>query len=505
MRTLVTPEEMYALEKRYFAGGTPSLVLMRRAADRLAEAFGTHFGAFAGKTIAVACGRGNNGGDGYAFSVLAARAGAHVTLLTACDESTLRGDALTCAQEAFALNIPCLSAGQISEIARPNVWVDALFGIGLNRPLDDFYAALIDRINEDHAAGSRVMAVDAPSGLNLTSGRMMGACVAADVTVTFEYAKTGHYLADGLDQCGLIDVRPLETGLAPDEPIHLVEQRDAIAALPERRRSIHKGSCGHLLIVAGSLGMAGAAHYAARMALRMGTGLVTLACPRSIVPVLQTLVPGAMAVPLPEENGAISRDALPVLKDALRGKTAVAVGPGLSRRAAPEIVEAILTCGLPAVIDADALNLLAENAPLKALLKPYHVLTPHPGEAARLIGALSSPIEDAKRLRALGATALLKGASSVIAGESGLTLSASGCGGMATGGSGDVLTGMIGALLAQSVDPETAAWAASELHGLSGETAARALTETAMTASDLIAYWPETLRTLSRQCGRTRL
>ena len=505
MRTLITPEGMYALEKRHFASGTPSIVLMRRAADRLAEAFETHFGAFAGKTIAVACGRGNNGGDGYAFSVLAARAGARVTLLTACNESALRGDALTCAQEAFALDIPRLSAGQISEIARPDVWVDALFGIGLNRPLDDFYAALIDRINEDHAAGSRVMAVDAPSGLNLTGGRMMGACVAADVTVTFEYAKTGHYLADGLDQCGLIDVRPLETGLAPDEPIRLIEPRDAIAALPERRRSIHKGSCGHLLIVAGSLGMAGAAHYAARMALRMGTGLVTLACPRSIVPVLQTLVPGAMAVPLPEENGAVSRDAVPVLKDALRGKTAAAVGPGLSRRAAPEIVETILTCGLPAVIDADALNLIAENAPLKALLRPYHVLTPHPGEAARLIGALSNPIEDAKRLHAMGATALLKGASSVVAGESGLTLSASGCGGMATGGSGDVLTGMIGALLAQSVDPETAAWAASELHGLSGETAARALTETAMTASDLIAYWPETLRTLSRQCGRARL
>lgn len=505
MRTLVTPEGMYALEKRCFAGGTPSLVLMRRAAGRLAEAFQAHFGAFSGKTVAVACGRGNNGGDGYAFSALAARAGARVTLLTACDAGALRGDALICAREALALDIPCLSAGQINEIARPDVWVDALFGIGLNRPLDGFYAALINRINADRDAGSRVMAVDAPSGLNLTSGRMMGACIAADVTVTFEYAKAGHYLADGMDRCGLVDVHSLETKLAPDEPIFLIEPRDAIAALPERRRNIHKGSCGHLLIVAGSPGMAGAAHYAARMALRMGTGLVTLACPRSIMPVLQTLVPGAMAVPLPEENDAISKSALPMLEDALRGKTAVAVGPGLSRRAAPEIVAAVLTCGLPAVIDADALNLIAENAPLQALLRPHHVLTPHPGEAARLIGALTSPIEDARRLHVLGSTALLKGASSVIAGEGGLYLSASGCGGMATGGSGDVLTGMLGALLAQSVESETAAWAASELHGLSGEAAARALTETAMTASDLIDCWPETLKTLSRQYGIARL
>ncbi len=501
MRTLVTPEGMYDLERRYFAAGAPSLGLMRRAADQLAEAFQAHFGAFDGKTVAVACGRGNNGGDGYAFSALAARAGANVTLLAACDISALRGDALTCAREALALNIPCLRADQIDEIARPDVWVDALFGIGLNRPLDGFYAALIDRINADRAAGSRVMAVDAPSGLNLTGGCMMGACVAADVTVTFEYAKTGHYLADGLERCGALDVRPLDTGLAPAEPIQLIEPRDAIAALPVRRRSIHKGSCGHLLIVAGSPGMAGAAHYAARMALRMGTGLVTLACPRSIMPTLQALVPGAMAIPLPEENDAIGKGALPALKEALRGKTAVAIGPGLSRRAAPEIVEAVLKCGLSAVIDADALNLIAENAPLSALLRPHHVLTPHPGEAARLIGALSSPVEDAKRLRALGATALLKGASSVIAGETGLYLSASGCGGMATGGSGDVLTGMLGALLAQSVEPETAAWAASELHGLSGETAARALTETAMTASDLIDYWPETLRALSGAYG----
>ena len=501
MRTLITPEGMYALEKRFFSEGTPSLVLMRRAADRLAEAFRAHFGAFSGKTVAVACGRGNNGGDGYAFAALASQAGAQVTLLAACDVSMLKGDALTCAQEALALNIRCLPTDRMDEITRPDVWVDALFGIGLNRPLDDFYVSLIDRINADHAAGSRVLAVDAPSGLNLTSGNSMGTCLFADVTVTFEYAKVGHYIADGLDLCGFVDVRPLETGLAPDEPIRLIEPRDALCALPERRRNIHKGSCGHLLIVAGSFGMAGAAHYAARMALRMGTGLVTLACPRSIVPVLQTLVPGAMALPLPEEDGVLSREAPDVLKTALRGKTAVAIGPGLTRSAAPEIVEAVLKCGLPAVIDADALNIIAENESLRALLRPHHVLTPHPGEAARLIGTLSHPLDNAKRLHALGATVLLKGASSLIAGDHGLYLSASGCGGMATGGSGDVLTGMLGALLAQSVDPETAAWAASELHGLAGETAARALTETAMTASDLIDFWPETLKALAQSCG----
>ncbi|MBO4884040.1 MAG: NAD(P)H-hydrate dehydratase, partial [Clostridia bacterium] len=158
-----------------------------------------------------------------------------------------------------------------------------------------------------------------------------------------------------------------------------------------------------------------------------------------------------------------------------------------------------LESGLPAVVDADALNIIARHDPLRALLGPRHVITPHPGEAARLIGLVGADqIVAAKRLReATGAVALLKGASSVVCGKN-IHVSASGCGGMATGGSGDVLSGMIGGLLAQGVDPETAAWAGSQLHGLAGETAARHLTETAMTAADIIGFWPETLKALTR-------
>ena len=501
MLPLLSPEQMYALEKGYFDTGAASLPLMERAAREIAASFEAHFGSLTGQKVAVACGAGNNGGDGWAFAGIAAQRGAKVTILALCPAEQLRGDALACARRAVKAGMAIVSSAAAA--GQPDVWVDALFGIGLNRPVSGEYTAVIARINEDRRAGSRTLAVDAPSGLNLLTGHPLGACVAADVTVTFEYPKRGHVLSDGLDLCGRVDVRPI--GLAdrpaPEGAALLVAPGDAFRALPARRRNIHKGTCGHLLIAAGSFGMCGAAMYAARAALRMGTGLVTLAVPRSIVPTLQALVPGAMCVPLPEENGVLSPAAAEPLARALAGKTAVVVGPGLGN-AAPQAVRAVLSAGLPAVADADALNIISREETLKPLLGPRHVITPHPGEAARLIGPLGGDqIAEARRLRdATGAVVLLKGASSVICGES-VRVSASGCGGMATGGSGDVLAGMIGGLLAQGVPPETAAWAGSQLHGLAGETAGRRFTQTAMTAADIVDAWPETLKGLESEYG----
>ena len=498
MLPLLSPDQMYALERGYFAAGAPSLPLMERAAQALIAAFEARFGPLPGQHVAVACGAGNNGGDGWAFARLAAMKGADVQALAMKPVASLQGDALTCARRVEAMGLPIL--GDVRDMPRPDAWVDALFGIGLSRPVSEEYAAVIARLNADHRAGSRVLAVDAPSGLSLQTGRVLGACVEADVTVTFEYPKRGHYLFDGLDLCGEVVVAPI--GLAgrplPEGAAALVQPEDALAALPRRRRNIHKGSCGHLLIVAGSLGMCGAATYAAKAALRMGTGLATLAAPRSILPTLQALVPGAMCLPLPEEDGVLSPAAAEPIRRALAGKSAAVLGPGLGGKAAPEAVAAVLEADLPAVVDADALNALSRREPLRALLGPRHVITPHPGEAARLIGPLEEDqIASARRLREItGAVALLKGASTVVCGE-GLHVSASGCGGMATGGSGDVLSGMIGGLLAQGVAPETAAWAGSQLHGLAGEEAARRFTETAMTAMDLIDCWPDALRRLA--------
>ena len=254
-----------------------------------------------------------------------------------------------------------------------------------------------------------------------------------------------------------------------------------------RRRNSYKGNYGHLLIVAGSRGMAGAAAICAQAAMRAGAGLTTVACPESILNIIQTLAPCAMALPLPEENGALSERAVPELKAAMAGKTCVACGSGLSRRCAPEVVRAVLESELPAVLDADALNLISQDTALQALLGSRHIITPHPGEARRLLGReLTDPISDACALRRMGPQAVLKGASSVIAAGNGVYISASGCAGMAKGGSGDALTGMTGAILAQGVPPETAAYVASQLHGLAGEAAQEEFGERGMLATDLV-------------------
>jgi NAD(P)H-hydrate epimerase len=347
----------------------------------------------------------------------------------------------------------------------------------------------------DHAAGCGVIACDIPSGLNGFAGRAWDPCVQADFTLTFQIAKHGHFLQDGLDLCGQIitaDVGfPRE--IFPEKLPRLFEPRDLKTCFIPRRRNIHKGSCGHLLIVAGSVGMAGAAALCAKAALRSGVGLVTIACAEEIVPILQMHAPCAMCLPLPQKNGAICEDALPILESALAGKSAAAIGPGLSRRVPPEIIAAVLKSGLPAAIDADALNIISENPQLKSLLGRQHILTPHPGEAERLLGhKCEDPIADARALADLGCTAVLKGASRVICDGEDCCISASGAGGMARGGSGDVLTGILGALLAEKSarTPLQTALCACEIHGLAGA-AAYAKFGRAMNAADSIDFLPE--------------
>ena len=311
-----------------------------------------------------------------------------------------------------------------------------------------------------------------------------------------QFAKPGHVLQDGLDACGELIVR--DVGF----PAHafqvafpqLFEPENLRSLFEPRRRNIHKGSCGHLLIVAGSVGMAGAAAMCAKAALRSGVGLVTVACPEGIVPILQTLAPGAMCVPLPQRDGAAAPEAAEAVRAALDGKTAAVIGPGLSRRAPAALVSAVLESGLPAAIDADALNLIAENPDLKGLLRPHHVLTPHPGEAARLLNCpCGDPLADARSLSSLGATAVLTGASRAIAGGGEILVSASGAGGMARGGSGDVYAGLLGALLAEksSRTPAESAAAACELHGLAGMRAQARYGARGMYAADLIEFLPE--------------
>ncbi|NLG25214.1 MAG: NAD(P)H-hydrate dehydratase [Clostridiales bacterium] len=497
MRVVLTPKQMYAAEARHFERGAPSIDLMERAGAEFARALRARFPSLCGLRAIAACGPGNNGGDGYVVARLLRQAGADVVIVRARPDRAERGDAAEALRRARMAGVPVLDDAE--GLPTPDLWVDAIFGIGFSGAIDSRTQQLIERIAASRSAGAYVAAVDLPSGVDGSTGRAAVGAVAADLTVTFQWPKAGHLLQDGPDYCGELMVRDI--GIAkdclPDDCAALAEPRDLAAALPTNRpRNRHKGDFGHLLVVAGSLGMAGAARIAAEAALRAGVGLVTVACPASIAAVLQISAPCAMCLPLPEVNGALGEAAAQPLARALAGKSALAVGPGLSTAAAPAILPPLLESGLPAALDADALNLIAREG---MALSPHHVITPHPGEAARLLGRpVDDPIADARALRALGPVALLKGACTVVVGEK-VRMVALGTPGMARGGSGDALTGILGSLLAQRHAPEQSAWMAAALHGLAGREAARRFTEICMSPLDLIACLPDVIREIHRQ------
>ncbi len=486
MRVLLSPDQMRELEREYMARTTSSSIeLMERAAERVLSIIERILGPCEGHRAYFACGPGGNGGDGYAAARLFAARGGRAVVISGADESMLRGDARTNCLRAHAT--PRCFFHEVSDLdalPAPDIWVDALFGIGLTRPLTGPALTLVKRMNTD----GRVLAVDIPSGLDGQTGMALGECVHAEWTLTFEREKLGHFLMDGPDKCGALTAQSIDIPgeLLPKDAVLLVEDADIAPLCCPRKRNTHKGSYGRVVIVAGSVGMAGACAIAAQAALRAGAGLVQVACPEPVAPIVQTLAPCATCIPLQTENGAIAKESVQLLRQALRHADACAIGPGLSRHCADEVVEAVLCCEKPAVIDADALNLISASDALKARLKGHHVITPHPGEAARLLGRIcTDPVKDAIQLRNLGCVALLKGAATVVVGNR-IHISCSGTPGMAKGGSGDALTGMLCALLGQGKPPEDAAWLAAHLHGLAGSQAAQAVGEASMTAMDLV-------------------
>ena len=486
MRKLLTPRQMRDMEREYMdQTRTPSAQLMERAARTLCDAIADLYGA--DRTVYFACGPGGNGGDGYACARMYAREGGIAVAIEAAPAAT--PDARLMRERAQEAGV--VVTADWRGLPEPDIWVDALFGTGLSRAPEGEAAELIERMNSD---SSDVIAVDIPSGLNGRDGRAFAACVCADITITFQRAKTGHYLGDGMDMCGDILVRDIgipDAFLPEDAALH-VNYSDVKPR--RRRRNTHKGDYGRVMIIAGSRGMAGAAAICALAAMRSGAGLTTVACPEGILNIIQTLAPCATCLPLEEENGCISDGAAQKLGRALEGADSVVIGCGIGRGCGREIIRAALECGKPAVVDADALNIISTDEGLKALLCERHVITPHPGEARRLLGRdMGDPMDDARDLQAMGPCVILKGASSVICTGKGVYISSSGCPGMAKGGSGDALAGMLGAIMAQGVAPERAAYVASELHGLAGEAAQEEFGERGMLATDLVEMISEVL------------
>jgi ADP-dependent NAD(P)H-hydrate dehydratase / NAD(P)H-hydrate epimerase len=505
MFTTITPEDMRRVERRFMAEtGTPSLTLMERAAARVADAALPYL-QNGGKLLA-ACGAGNNGGDGLAAArILMERLPDLQTTVWRLPgepsaEAAAQGEKLTAFMDRVETvtlenDAPELPAGTACAL-------DALFGTGLNRPLAGAARAVAERLN---TSGMPVVAVDIPSGLNGLTGSLSAengdaAAVHAAVTVTFHRPKLGLCLGDGPDCCGRVIVGDIGIPRERDnaEGMAVLEAGDPL--LPPRKRNTHKGTYGRLLVLAGSFGMAGAAAVCATAALRTGAGLVTVACPREIVPTVQALCPCATCLPLDETDVDAAWDALlPALErtDALAagcglGREALAVG--LTKRLFPWLTEH----RLPAVLDADALNLLAM---LKSSLSSKEgfpdtvVLTPHPGEAARMLAIpaeriTADPVAAARALRArYGGAVVLKGAASVLIAADGEALNLLGTPAMAKGGSGDALTGVLGALLAgreaYGLSGVRLLQAACALHGLAGVAAAERCGERGMLATDL--------------------
>ena len=486
MKPVVTALEMRQSEGKLFASGVPSISVMERAAMRLIDVI-TKKLCGTDKTCIFACGAGGNGGDGYAAARLFTKKGGRAIVLQVYPPATEDAKKNCALAKKCVFGFADISA--LSSLPRPNAWVDCVFGTGLTRDVDDVVKSLISKIEADREKGSLVVSCDIPSGLNSDTGEIMGACVHADTTVAFEWLKRGHLLGEGPNVTGDVVVESI--GVKKEYLLgnyaKLIEKEDLYYALPKRRNASHKNDYGHLLVVAGSFGMAGAGVLCARAALRTGAGLVTIACIKSLVPIYQTLVPEAMCIALDEEDGAISDGAYDKIQSALQNKSCIAVGPGLSRRASKKVLEMILLSGIPSVIDADAINIISENPDLMALLNGNHALTPHPGEAKRLLKEMSSdPVKNAVMLNKFGAHALLKGAKTVCVKGEEILISGSGNSGLAKGGSGDALTGIISALCAMGKPIEDALWIGSEIHKIAGDFAKEKFGEYSMLPSDTI-------------------
>lgn len=471
----------------------PGIILMSRAAQ---SAFECLCGVWPeSEFIHVLCGTGNNGGDGYLIADLAHKRGIAVRVLQLGDAGKIQGDALTAREQAIANGVDVQAFAQHKLEA--GVIVDAMLGTGLGGDVRGDYVDAIELVND---SGLPVLAVDIPSGLCSDTGRVLGRAVRADVTVSFIGLKRGLFTLDAPDYTGAVHFTDLQV---PTEVYSQVESGCArlelealLARLPQRPASSHKGSYGSVLVIGGDKGMAGAAAMAAEAALRCGAGLVRVATRAEHVPALVARTPEVMA-----HGVATIADLLPLIESS----DVLVVGPGLGQSPwSEQMLWAALDCGKPVVLDADGLNLLARNGKARdeAGVRDNWVLTPHPGEAGRLLGLSSSAVQTdrfaaAQQLQqSFGGVVLLKGNGSLIAGNEQLLLSDYGNPGMASGGMGDVLSGVLGALLAQS---DAHGMAALEcvalgvcLHGAAADMAAQE-GQRGLCATDLIPKMRELL------------
>jgi len=494
--------------------GIPSLVLMENAGRQVVAAIEAAYEARLNGRVAVLCGRGNNGGDGFVVARTLLQRGIDTTVFVIGALAEVRGDAKTNLEILGRLGVTVVEIGDeqswelhFSEIAQCSLIVDAIVGTGLKSALGGMMETVVADVN---ASSIPIVSIDLPSGLSADTPRILGDCIDASMTVTLAAPKLPLVLPPGEEHAG--DVVIADIGI-PHEVIDGVEGQRIELLTPEQLREIvepraadsHKGDFGRVTIVAGSRGKTGASHMAAMGALRSGAGLVTVATPASVLPIVASMAPEFMTEPLDESaEGTVSAKAIERLLEL--SHDVIACGPGLGRGpCVTEFVRALLDrATVPLVLDADAITVLADDpAGLVGREERDVIITPHPGEMARLIG---SSIEEVQANRIDVATdfatthrvyVVLKGHRTVIATPDGhIFINPTGNAGMATGGTGDVLTGMIAAWVGQLLDAEAACRLAVFLHGAAGDLAEAEEGQVAMTATDVIAHLGDALNGL---------
>ena len=484
----------------------PSIDLMERAAAAVAQAA---LDALPDKPqkcrAAVFCGAGNNGGDGIGAARLLFLMGLKVRVFLVGDYNRLTPDAMEetgrlseCGVELEDFNPQ--DKAQAAWARGSQVVVDAIFGVGLSRNIapDSKFAAAVDLINS--CRRGTVIAADIASGVEADTGRILGRAVRADRTVTFSMPKTGPFAGDGAVLSGRVTVHDIGVPAALVRevscPVQTVEADFARAALPPRKKDGHKGDFGKVLVVGGAVGYTGAPYLTASAAVRSGCGLVYLGVPESIWEIETVRCVSAMPFPLADRRGRLSRRALPELLERLKGCGVLALGPGLGRGESVRqlVLEVLRQTEKPVVLDADGINALEGHIDsLDSRRGRVTILTPHGGEFARIGGnPAGDPVGAARAFaREHGCFLVLKGHRTVTAGPEGNVLvNTTGNSGLAKGGSGDVLTGLIASLLAQGAGPVMAAAGAVWIHGRAGDLAAEALTEYCVTPEDVIAAFP---------------
>ena len=518
MRSVFTAEEMRRLDRHAIAElGIPGATLMenagRGAAESIIAALPELGAPRRGARVVVVCGKGGNGGDGFVVARWLKRRGALPSVLLAFPPAEIGGDARLKLEEMRRSGIRPLrlADGAASALARAHVVVDALLGTGSRGSPEGSVARAIELIN---ASGRPVVALDIPSGMSPDGGAPAGPAIRAALTLAFAGLKRGLVTAPGDELAGRVSVVPIgvpDGEVARGVTTFLLEASDVAPHVPRRPRAAHKGTYGHLLLVAGSLGKTGAAALAAAAAMRSGSGLVTVATPVSQQPVVASLVVEAMTEPLPETPArTLALKARDVIVELAAPRDAVAIGPGIGLdEETQQLVRSLIQeLRKPLAADADALTALAGHLEALRAAPSVRCLTPHPGEMARMLGArvddvqrdrIETAREFATRYRVYVA---LKGARSVIGTPDGrVFVNPSGNPGMASGGTGDVLTGMLGAFLARGMEPGAALQSSVYLHGSAGDIAAERVGEEALIARDVVAAIPEAFKRLRGASG----